>query len=835
MDKNQSSSSDGTAVSTSKVKEGSSHTDPSPPQKPLAELSVSSIPSDPKPLAEQDKSSTSLKGQTKGSEEGKVIIESSKSTPTTLSDSGEMTPEKSKKIEISKASESSKSKDRRDSSDSGEEQSGTSRLKGKGQEMKGKAKKRFVAKKTESKKPVTEEKKEKVETVLELDLEFPEEARIPLTIKHPNIIEYTMFANFDSFMCACYKGELRLHHLLPMDKMFSAKTCYDQLVAASDFAEPVTTVCLESAALKPDALWKELLFAFHRFIIHILLIQIGLVITFTAPIYIVRNLILSVMRPPPTPAAYYWCIGLFVSSLCYSILVNHLHYRMFCGGLQQRAALLTALYRKCLTVNTNARRRFTTGDILNFASVDILQLFQFTQVCGNMVGIPTRMLIGFCITFNLLGPAVIGMFCALLVLMPLSIYIVIKLDCVNIIKLFGWEIAFSKKIDVFRDSESHILKKFIMLELVGNVVWNSSPFLIVIATFGVLMFWDAKYQLTADVTFAILMLVGTLRAYLTQLPTVISRFVQARVALKRIESFLHCDDMLENVDHLLEDDGLMIDIRNASFSWGKSIVLKNINLQIKRGELVAVLGPVGSGKSSLMSAILDEMNVHSGKIAVRDAKIAYVPQEAWLQEGSIRQNILFQYGLDKRRYSKVITKCCLEPDLKMFKLGDSSEVGERGMLLSGGQKQRVSIARAVYSQAELNLFDDPLSALDSAVAEKVFRGVISNSGMLKGTTRLLATHNTALLPYCDRIIVLEAGAIMHIGSFEDLKTKLDLRKVCRTETTELTDIQSTRVLSFLQIAASDAKATNTSNDKRLRAEDAANATGIVGNNNSCVL
>lgn len=174
---------------------------------------------------------------------------------------------------------------------------------------------------------------------------------------------------------------------------------------------------------------------------------------------------------------------------------------------------------------------------------------------------------------------------------------------------------------------------------------------------------------------------------------------------------------------LILDDSLVIDIRKATFSWGQVIALKDINLQVKHGELIAVLGQVGAGKTSLIQALLDEMNIRSGKIAVRKVKKAYVPQEAWLQEGSIRQNILFKYRLDKRRYSKVITKCCLETDLKLFAQGDASEVGERGMLLSGGQKQRVSIARAVYSQSDLNLFDDPLSALDSAVAEKIFRGV----------------------------------------------------------------------------------------------------------------
>lgn len=108
--------------------------------------------------------------------------------------------------------------------------------------------------------------------------------------------------------------------------------------------------------------------------------------------------------------------------------------------------------------------------------------------------------------------------------------------------------------------------------------------------------------------------------------------------------------------------------------------------------------------------------------------------------------------------------------------------------------------------------------------------------MLKDTTRLLSTHNTALLPYCDRIIVLENGAIVQEGTFEELKAKLDLRKVCRSDSTDLTDIQSTRVLSFLQLAASDAKATeNLNNDKRLRAEEAANATGIVGTNTCSVI
>ncbi|XP_022648350.1 multidrug resistance-associated protein 1-like isoform X4 [Varroa destructor] len=656
---------------------------------------------------------------------------------------------------------------------------------------------------------------------LELDHEFPEEARTLLTNEQANIIQYTAFANFDKSLKK--KG----------------------------------TGTISSAPL-----WKELLWAFHTFIFQILLIQVGLVITYTGPIYFVRNLIRSLMGPSPIPAAYYWSFGVFAISLLYSIFVNHLFYRMFSGGLQQRAALLTSLYHKvccffqanslhmCLTIHRDARKRFSPGDILNFASVDILQLFQYTQLCGQMIGIPTRMLIGFFISYDMLGPGVIGIFTAVIVLFPLSIYIVIKLDSINracmlekdkrlnivsevmegikIIKLFGWEIAFSKKISDFRDSESGILKSFIMLELVANVVWNSSPFLIVIATFGILLFWDGDYPLTPDVTFAMLMLIGTLRAYLTQLPIVISRLVQARTAVKRMETFLHCEDMVETVDRELEDDSLVIDIRKATFSWGQVIALKDINLQVKHGELIAVLGQVGAGKTSLIQALLDEMNIRSGKIAVRKVKKAYVPQEAWLQEGSIRQNILFKYRLDKRRYSKVITKCCLETDLKLFAQGDASEVGERGMLLSGGQKQRVSIARAVYSQSDLNLFDDPLSALDSAVAEKIFRGVISNSGMLKGTTRILATHNTGFLPFCDRIVVLDAGRIAHMGTFEELKNKLDLRRVCRTgEATDLTDLQSTRVLSFLQLAAADAKA-EINSDKRLRAEEAASATGISG-------
>jgi len=207
------------------------------------------------------------------------------------------------------------------------------------------------------------------------------------------------------------------------------------------------------------------------------------------------------------------------------------------------------------------------------------------------------------------------------------------------------------------------------------------------------------------------------------------------------------------------------------------IALKNVNCSIERGSLVAVVGSVGSGKSSLLSAILGEMESIGGAQVYMPPKngqkaddngVSYCSQSPWVINDTLRGNVLFGRPFDEARYEKVVKACALTDDLAVLPAGDMTEIGERGINLSGGQKARVALARALYSpESQLILLDDPLSAVDAHVGEHLFREAITGD-VCKGATRVLVTHHVHFLPRCDAVIMLEKGTVKHAGSYADL-------------------------------------------------------------------
>lgn len=208
-------------------------------------------------------------------------------------------------------------------------------------------------------------------------------------------------------------------------------------------------------------------------------------------------------------------------------------------------------------------------------------------------------------------------------------------------------------------------------------------------------------------------------------------------------------------------------IKNGTFSWDGAEILKNINLSIDRGTLTAVVGTFGAGKSSLISAVIGEMTKTNGSVNTYGT-IALVSQQAWIQNATLRDNILFGKSFDSDFYNVVIEACALLPDLELLPGGDMAEIGEKGINLSGGQKQRVSLARAVYSEADIYLLDDPLSAVDSHVGKHIFDSVIGPYGLLKNKTRLFVTHGISFLSQTNQIIVMKDGEVSERGSYEEL-------------------------------------------------------------------
>jgi len=252
----------------------------------------------------------------------------------------------------------------------------------------------------------------------------------------------------------------------------------------------------------------------------------------------------------------------------------------------------------------------------------------------------------------------------------------------------------------------------------------------------------------------------------------VAELSEIKVSLSRIQKFLTSKEKDETnfirlapKNEQVEPGTLVMDNATASWDEGGEVTLKGVTLRAEPGSLVAVIGSVGSGKSSLLQALLGELPLSSGRAVLEARAVSYSSQEPWIFSGSVRENIVFGRPFDRRRYNHVLRACCLLPDIKRMANGDLTLVGERGGALSGGQKARITLARAVYAQTQVDayLLDEPLAALDVNVAKNVYEECIET--LLKGTTRILVTNQLHLLRRADLVVVLHGGAVVAQVSF----------------------------------------------------------------------
>ena len=409
-----------------------------------------------------------------------------------------------------------------------------------------------------------------------------------------------------------------------------------------------------------------------------------------------------------------------------------------------------------------------------------------------MYSTPLQMIVAVYLLWGYLGYSVLVGVGVLLVLMPLNLLawqamekyqkeqMELKdirvnlvgeiLNGIKVLKLYAWEKSFIEQISEIRSSEVRALKLFQYLEGSQFMMWNCAPFLVAITSFTCFILVDPVNNiLDAKTAFVSLTLFNTLREPLFLLPFGIVNIIQGMVSLRRIGKYLNADEIdPTTVTH--DDVGPQILFQHASFTWGKRTekeILKDISIKVKQGSLVAIVGQVGSGKSSILSALLGEMTRTKGIVNV-SGSLAYVSQQAWMRNMTLKENILFSKKHSKKLYDKVITKCALTDDIDMLPDGDSTEIGEKGINLSGGQKQRINLARSVYSNRDIYLLDDPLSAVDAHVGKHIFENVIGPKGILNKKTRILVTHGVTYLPETDMIIVLKNGIITEMGSYEYL-------------------------------------------------------------------
>ncbi|GAB6029961.1 hypothetical protein CHUAL_005656 [Chamberlinius hualienensis] len=514
---------------------------------------------------------------------------------------------------------------------------------------------------------------------------------------------------------------------------------------------------------------------------------------FASPL-LLRWLINFVSSNEPMWRGYLYAVLMFIAAIAQSLVLNQYFYKMFILGLHVRTSIIAAIYKKSLVLSNTARKASTVGEIVNLMSVDAQRIMDLLPYINMIWSAPLQIGIALYMLWNTLGPSVLTGLGFMILLVPLNGVLAnflkklqlkmmkckddrVKLmnevlNGMKVLKLYAWETSFENQVQSIRGKELTVLKTAAYLGAATSFIWMCAPFVVSLASFATFVLVDPANILDASKAFVSLSVFNIIRMPMSFIPMLIVFLVQSSVSIKRMNTYL-CHEELKESDITHDQfETYPISMEQASFSWGKDEkeILKNITLQTPEGSLVAVVGPVGSGKSSLISALLGEMDRIEGRINIKGS-VAYAAQQAWIQNATVKENILFGKEVDDHLYDQCIHACALKSDLDMLPAGDNTEIGEKGINLSGGQKQRVSLARAVYSDKDVYLLDDPLSAVDAHVGKHIFENVIGPHGVLKRKTRILVTHGITYLPQVDVIIVLNDGSISEVGSYKELLAK----------------------------------------------------------------
>ncbi|KAJ0601531.1 putative ABC-type xenobiotic transporter [Helianthus annuus] len=452
------------------------------------------------------------------------------------------------------------------------------------------------------------------------------------------------------------------------------------------------------------------------------------------------------------------------------------YFKLQQAGIRVRSAIVAMIYQKGLTISSQSKQGNSSGEIINFMAVDAERIGDYAWYMHDFWLVLVQVGIALWLLYKNLGLAFIASLVATLLVLLANIPLgniqeklqdeLMKskdkrmkstseiLRNMRILKLQGWEMKFLSKIIKLRDEEEGALKKYVYTLSMTSFIFWGAPIVVVVATFATCIFVGIPLEsgkvLSALATFKIL------QEPIYNLPESISAFFQTKVSLDRIATYLQLNDIDSSAVNKVSrgSSEIAVEIIDANFSWdsnaSSNLTLKDINIRVNHGMRVAVCGTAGSGKSSLLSCILGEVSKISGSVKVEGSK-AYVAQSPWIQSGKIEENILFGREMDRERYEKVLEACSLKKDLEIFSFGDQTVIGERGINLSGGQKQRVQMARALYQDADIYLFDDPFSAVDAHTGSHLYKECLLQ--FLDSKTVIYITHQVEFLPAADLILV----------------------------------------------------------------------------------
>ncbi|RPD56133.1 multidrug resistance-associated ABC transporter [Lentinus tigrinus ALCF2SS1-7] len=497
------------------------------------------------------------------------------------------------------------------------------------------------------------------------------------------------------------------------------------------------------------------------------------------------------------------------------------------NGLYVRSSIIGAVFRKSLRLSGRARSEHSVGQITTMISADSAKFDLNCVIVHNVWVAPIQIAIGIGLLIRNLGVSALVGLGVLIFSFPLQGVLagtMFKqrtkgvaltdqrarltsevLSGIRLIKYYAWEQFYAQQVDTVREREIQTMVPWAAAQ--ATLIGFMAVVPIVGTVLSIITYALTGHSLNVAIIFSSVQFFDIIRMPLTLLPIVLASAMDALVAIRRVSAFLRAEELAVPYtinpasDYALDVDGDFTweEVRKDMNAQAKNeqdkdkdkaaestlpttappeeqekekapeekpFELKNLRLKVPKGAFVAIVGRVGSGKSSVLQALIGEMRKSRGTCTF-SSTTAYVPQAAWIMNATLRQNIIFGQEEDEEKLRQVIKACCLEPDLEMLPNGADTEIGEKGINLSGGQKARVSLARAAYSGADIVLMDDSLSAVDSYVGKRLLDGCLLH-GPLEGKTRVLVTHALHVLDKTDYIYVMDEGAIVEQGTYNEL-------------------------------------------------------------------
>ncbi|KAK4879098.1 hypothetical protein RN001_007244 [Aquatica leii] len=504
------------------------------------------------------------------------------------------------------------------------------------------------------------------------------------------------------------------------------------------------------------------------------------------------------LRPSSSLEGWLLSSGVIIMAFINIVIMHHASLGQGRIGMHCRIASCSLIYRKLLRLNKATATNTAAGQVVNLLSNDVLR-FDLVPFFLHYIWImPIQTIVAGAIMYSSIGYAAFAGLAALTIqAVPLQGYLShlqgkFRLKIANrtdrrvqlmneitagiqVIKMYAWEKPFEEMVRLARKLEIDVIAVATQIRgfLVSLMVYTERFTLFLTIITYVLL----GNRLTGDKVFSMAQFFNTIQLYMAIFyPLAVAFYAEAKISVKRIEEFLLQDEIHINTNaQIIESEepskkGL-IKVSNGKASWIRSPIvhtLTNIHLDIKPGTLCAVVGQVGAGKSSLLNLILKELPLSCGTLEVF-GKVSYASQEPWLFVSTVRNNILFGQPYVKNRYKNIVNVCALERDFELLPNADKTLVGERGASLSGGQRARINLARAVYRQADIYLFDDPLSAVDTHVGKHLFEECILK--YLGDKTRILVTHQLQFLKHADVIVIVNNGQIEKMGTYGELIDK----------------------------------------------------------------